>query len=557
MVRACLLSTLFASLFAVPASAGVVRLSSGGVGPGLSWSYGDVERAPDGTLYAVDTGANAVEKLTADGKPIKEWGTNGSGPGQFNEPHGVAVAPDGTIWVTDPQNNRVQHFDADGAYLDEIGTAGPPEARLNGPRGIAIDAAGTIYVGDCVNSRVVRFSSTGTYLGHWGSQGTGDGQFSGGSVYGGPWSIEIHDGVVYVLDQGGQLNRVQRFTPDGSFLGAFGSKGTGSGQFDYAWDIHVGAGGVVIPDSKARISRFELDGRFRDVFALPGVGVPQLRGIAGEDETYWISRTDGLIRVDPSPQAAIKPPQLPGLTTAPVPWDASESIAPFRALTFTWDLDGDGSFETDTGASTIAARAYSTAGRKTARVKATSSDGRSSVAEASHDVRPLPPTGPIGVSINEGAVFTNTPDVTLLVRWPIFEAEAVISNDGGFAAAARLPLAAAMRWKLAESGPERLPKTVYVRFGNGTQTFQDDIILDQTDPAITRARATGTRVLLKARDATSGVAEMQISASKARPGKWVRFRSAAKFPLRKGKKAHIRVRDRAGNRSKWKSVRRR
>src|SRR4029079_9821871 len=89
-----------------------------------------------------------------------------------------------------------------------------------------------------------------------------------------------------------------------------------------------------------------------------------------------------------------------------------------------------------------------------------------------------PPPGPVGVSINNGAQYTNDPDVHVAVVWPACVHTLTISNDGGFRAAEVKALARTTDWTLSSSGPERLPKTIYVRFDGSTQTFQDDIILD-------------------------------------------------------------------------------
>ena len=105
----------------------------------------------------------------------------------------------------------------------------------------------------------------------------------------------------------------------------------------------------------------------------------------------------------------------------------------------------------------------------------------------------------------------------------------MLSNDGGFGGATEHPVAGDSHyaWTLASSGAERLPKTVYVRFtGPGvddTKTFTDDIVLDQTPPAVTSAARTTTsgartarvkkvRVRVKARDSLSGVGSLQFAA---------------------------------------------
>jgi DNA-binding beta-propeller fold protein YncE len=43
------------------------------------------------------------------------------------------------------------------------------------------------------------------------------------------------NGNVYVADC--YNHRVQYFTSSGSFLGKFGSRGTGNGEFRYPWDV--------------------------------------------------------------------------------------------------------------------------------------------------------------------------------------------------------------------------------------------------------------------------------------------------------------------------------
>ena len=193
-----------------------------------------------------------------------------------------------------------------------------------------------------------------------------------------------------------------------------------------------------------------------------------------------------------------------------------------------------------------------------------------------------PPVGPgngagdganQGMTINGGALYTNDPDVTLSVIAPNWAKTLRVANDGGFLAAKTFPVRSMIRWRLAESGPERLPKTVYLRFGNDAQNFTDDIILDQTEPTVSSATlapassrasaavasATASRartylVRLRAKDQTSGVAKLQFANNRRRPSALRKFERNSRY---KGVSApkYVRVRDRAGNFSRWRSIR--
>ncbi len=179
----------------------------------------------------------------------------------------------------------------------------------------------------------------------------------------------------------------------------------------------------------------------------------------------------------------------------------------------------------------------------------------------------LPANPDIGVSINNGEQYTNNPNVQLKLVWPGSSTLARIANDGGFGEAQNRALASTVNWRLSSSGPERLPKTVYVRFqgsGNDSQTFTDDIILDQAAPRITRATMTrrgasrGMRsfaISLRGTDRTSGVATFQMTTNRARPGSRMRFDRSFTYKSRSANPTlYLRIRDRAGNNSSWKRL---
>ena len=103
----------------------------------------------------------------------------------------------------------------------------------------------------------------------------------------------------------------------------------------------------------------------------------------------------------------------------------------------------------------------------------------------------------------------------------------------------------------------------------GRETYQDDIILDETKPTISVLSGTTTqrvapsrlqlndllakravKVKIRATDKTSGIGAMQVTTKKKKPGRWRDYTSKFRFRMA-GDVLFVRVRDRAGNVSRW------
>jgi N-acetylglucosamine-6-sulfatase len=283
--------------------------------------------------------------------------------------------------------------------------------------------------------------------------------------------------------------------------------------------------------------------------------------------TSSCSSSISYVEVSSPPSASLALSPNPALTGDTVGFDASASSG-LTITRYEWDLDGDGSFETDTGADPTATRSYSAPAEIDPGVRVTNGVGLSDVARAPLSIRLGPPAGELGVSINNGEQFTNDSNVTINAFWPLAASSMVVSNDGGFLEASELPVAASTPWQLDSSGPERLPKTIYVRFlggASGPETYQDDIILDQSAPklvsaelvsesgggASSSAKAKTAKIRLKAKDSVSGVDRVQITTKKSDPGDILPYKRKVKVKVG-GSELFVRVQDRAGNFSRWK-----
>ena len=176
---------------------------------------------------AYNAAAAQLLEFGPDGQFIREIGHNLYA---WSFAHSVKVDPHDNIWVTDKGSDLVVKFNPAGDVemiygrkqeASDEGTGplkhpNPPLPAIDGyfrqVTDITWDRAGNGYISDgYINSRVAKVSPDGVWLGSWGTPGDGPGQFST------PHSIASDaDDNIYVADRGNR--RIQVFDTTGKFL---------------------------------------------------------------------------------------------------------------------------------------------------------------------------------------------------------------------------------------------------------------------------------------------------------------------------------------------------
>src|SRR6266850_3457943 len=191
-----------------------------------------VDPASNGDIWVFYRSEPPVLRFDPSGKVVKSFGQ-----GMIVQAHGMTVDRDGNVWVTDAQmkdgkGNQVFKFSPDGKLLMTLGKAGVAGGGndvFSGPCDVAIAQNGDIFVADghiadVPVNRIVKFSKDGTFIKAWGKRGPGPGEFDT------PHSIAIDSrGRIFVADRSN--SRIQIFDQDGRFLDQWKQFGRPSGIY--------------------------------------------------------------------------------------------------------------------------------------------------------------------------------------------------------------------------------------------------------------------------------------------------------------------------------------
>jgi DNA-binding beta-propeller fold protein YncE len=151
------------------------------------------------------------------------------------------------------------------------GGRGSGKGELDSPTGIAVDASGKILVADTNNGRIEKFSPNGTFLSIIGTKGTGHGRL------GEPNGIAVDRiGNIYVAEVASN-HRVQKLAPDGTFIaewkgpdaGFYGPRRIAIGPDDSIYVVDQGRTRIVKSSSDGQVlsswgSKGSGDGQFND-----------------------------------------------------------------------------------------------------------------------------------------------------------------------------------------------------------------------------------------------------------------------------------------------------
>jgi DNA-binding beta-propeller fold protein YncE len=295
------------------------------------WSWEEVAGVATDSrdrVFVFNRGEHPLMIFAPDGTFVSAWGE-----GLFARPHGIYIGADDAVFCTDDTGHVVHKFTPEGRLLLTLGTPGSPSdtgatsvdfrtilqaaGPFHYPTNLAISPEGDLYVSDGYgNARVHKFSADGRLLSSWGEPGTGPGQFRV------PHGIVVdRDGVVYVADR--ENSRIQRFTPDGEFLGEWTDVARPSQVFIadddlfYVAELGYHAGmwpGTSAPSPDAtggRLSIFDRDGKLLarwgggtnptaagDFFAPHGIWVDSVGSIYVSEVTMSAGGNRGLVPRD-------------------------------------------------------------------------------------------------------------------------------------------------------------------------------------------------------------------------------------------------------------------
>lgn len=561
----------------------------------------------NGDVYAVDFGDNEVIQFTSSGSFVSSWGTFGNSPGQLNDPYGLAIDQAGDVYISQPNligtnaPEIIQKFSGSGAYISSYTPPGQPEAlSYEAPNLYVAESSNVARINLSTPIASLQASSTMTNPGQSVAFDGSQSSLPFGTITDYSWDLD--GSGQYATDTGGTPTVVHTFTTPGTYKLGLRVTGSSGGVATASVNIDVPAqptAAIAAPSAGGTYSEGQpVSTSFSCVEGAggPGIsgcvdsggsrsGVGSLDTSAPGKHTYTVTATsgDGQMARNSLSYTVVAPPTA--TITNPSSgqsYTLGETVQTSFACQEATGGPGLTSCTDSNGQASPAGHLdTSTYGRHTYSVTATSSDGLKTTTTLSYAVAPA---GVVGFIIDNGDYATNDPTVTLQPVWPLGTTDIFVSNDGGFGAtgsARTVALSTSIPWKLQQTGNDRLPKTVYIRFvgaGIDTQNFTDNIILDETAPTLSSATLVGAptstasparasrwfRLKVNAADRIVGLCAMQTS-PKRRGGTVTHLRSCR----RKGilhlagsvrirgpvRPRYARVQNSAGSWSRWLRVR--
>jgi hypothetical protein len=165
----------------------------------------------EGNVWIYTRANPVVQVYSPDGRYLRGWREEDP----KTVPHGLKFDRDGNVWLVDCGLHVARKFTPEGKLLMTLGTLGVPgedDKHLKAPTDITFTPDGDIFISDGYgNSRVIHFDKDGRYIKAWGTLGTGPGEFSLVHAIG-----SDSKGRLYVADRNNV--RVQIFDREGKLL---------------------------------------------------------------------------------------------------------------------------------------------------------------------------------------------------------------------------------------------------------------------------------------------------------------------------------------------------
>ncbi len=211
---------------------------------------------------------HGAEEYGPDGQWLRSFGAdkpmggvadvNG---GKLYTPLGIATDSSGSVYVVDGLTETIQKYGPDAAFIGAISVKSKIDGQPTLMIGIAVGPDGTVYTTDNTTQSVMTFSSAGAPGAAFGSKGSGKGQFAN------PRFLAVDQTRFSVVDS--RNFRVQVFNTDGTYLRQFGTMGSSDGQFTNPDGIGIDANHNTFVGDGDHIDKFASDGSFLTTISIP------------------------------------------------------------------------------------------------------------------------------------------------------------------------------------------------------------------------------------------------------------------------------------------------